>query len=109
MRDDLGIRLAGELDPLRLQCGAQFAVVFDDAVVDDGNPSAPVGMRMGIAVIGRSMGRPSGMPDAGPPAHRTSRELLLQVLDPPGLLGDLQRAIAVYDGDASRVVSPVFE
>ena len=43
------------------------------------------------------------------PVIGRSRELLLQVLDSAGLLGDLQRAVAVDDGDARGVVSAVFE
>ena len=65
MGDDLGIGFGLEIDsPVSGQVLFQFQVVFDDAVVDDGDPAAVGKMRMGVLVARRAMGRPAGMADA---------------------------------------------
>ena len=98
-----------ELDAVGFQAGAQLAVVFDDAVVHNRDAASHVGVRVGVAVVGRAVGCPPSVPDAGRPVDRAVAELLLEILDPPGLLGDLQRAVAVDDGDTRGVVAAVFE
>ena len=46
------------------QSGFEFLVVFDDAVVDDGDTSGPVEVRVGVALGGFAMGGPAGVADA---------------------------------------------
>ena len=69
MGDDLGIGFARELVAERLEFGAQFLVVLDDAVVHDGNISARSdGMR--IERVRRAMRGPACVRDTGEPRDR---------------------------------------
>src|SRR5207253_10123403 len=63
MRDDLGIGLRAKRIALRLQPLAQRFVVFDDAVVDDGDFVARQ-MRMRVVGGRRAVCRPTRMRDA---------------------------------------------
>src|SRR5690606_4223887 len=60
----LGVGVAGELDAVLFELGAQLREVFDDAVVDDRHVSVRRDVGMGVAVGGGAVGRPSGVPDA---------------------------------------------
>src|SRR5262249_9160457 len=99
--------VAAELDALGLQLSVQLTVVLDDAVVDDGHPLGAVQVRMGVAVVRRAVGGPPGVPDTGRAGNRQPGQLLVQVLDPPGLLGRLQ--LFPDDGHAGRVVAAVLQ
>ena len=46
------------------QAGSQRGVVFDDPIVDHGDLSVAVHMRMGVGIGGTAVGRPARMPDA---------------------------------------------
>ena len=50
--------------PWRMRCLLDFQIVFDDAVVDDGEFVVAADMRMGIAFGGHAMRGPARMPDA---------------------------------------------
>ena len=95
--------------PAALEVGAQVGEVLDDAVVHDGDPAGRVGVRVGVAVVGRAVGGPAGVAHAGRAGDRAVGEFLVQVLDAAGLLGDLQRAVRADDGDARGVVAAVLE
>jgi len=73
VRDDFGVGLAGEHIAARLQSGAQFFVVFNDAVVNQTDaartlcsvwPGAMAEVRMGVVDRGRAMGGPAGVGNA---------------------------------------------
>ena len=53
MDGHLGIGVAGELDPGGFQLAAQRRVVLDDAVMDDGDLSGGVAVRVRVAIGGR--------------------------------------------------------
>jgi hypothetical protein len=108
MRDDLGVGVARELHAVAFQLGAQVVEVLDDAVVDDRDPAARVGVRVRVAVVRRAMGRPSGVAHAGGPSDLAAGEFGVEVRDAAGLLRDLQ-TLRADDGDAGRVVPAIFE
>ena len=59
VREHFGIGLALE-DVARCdQLRTQRRVVFDDAVVHDGDASGAVHVRMGVSVVGTAVGRPT--------------------------------------------------
>ncbi len=64
MRHGLRIRLARKLMALLLEGLAQGGEVLDDTVVDDGDLSRAVAMRMGVYLTGLAMSGPARMPDA---------------------------------------------
>ena len=58
-----GVGLGGEDVALTAQFAAQAFVVFDDAVMDDGD--RPGNMRVGVAFAGHTVGGPARVGDAG--------------------------------------------
>jgi len=59
--DDFCVGIGVELDIVGLEHLAQRPVVFNDAIVDNGNPEMLIKMRMGVFSGRFSMGRPPGM------------------------------------------------
>ena len=51
--------------PRSLELGPQPREVLDDPVVDHGDRAGAVDVRVGVAVVGRAVGGPAGVPDAG--------------------------------------------
>ena len=82
MRDDLGVGLRAEAVAQLVESGAQRLVIFDDAVVHDGDAVARH-VRMGIARGRNAVGGPAGVRDADvpgdrlPPRARPARALTL--------------------------------
>ena len=62
MGDDFGVGVRGEHVARRLQAGAQFLMVLDDAVMHHGQAIGDV--RMGIAFGGHAVGGPARVGDA---------------------------------------------
>ena len=132
MRDDFGIGLAFEAIALRLQLGAQLVVVLDDAVVDEADPpgggqagrfpgvgidrgrragcSTRAGgeVRMRVVNERRAMGGPARVRDAGERLEAFGGDVGRQLGDARGAARAAQAA-ALMDGDAARVLAPVFE
>src|SRR5438477_9079507 len=106
MRHYLGIGIRGEFVAGALQALADRLVVLDDAVMHQRQVARD--MRMRIALGRRAMRRPARMRDAG-----LAGDVLRAGLH--GELGDAAGgahafdAGAIYNGDAGRVVAPVFE
>ncbi len=65
VNSDLGVGVAGELHTGGFQLGAQHGEVLDDPVVDDGDPSGGVAVRVGVAIGGSAVGGPTGVAQAG--------------------------------------------
>src|SRR5439155_4998567 len=84
-------------------------VVFQDAVVDDDERTAAVGVGMGVVVGRPAVGGPAGMPDADGSGQRALAQDALEILDAPGRAPDLQRPRRRQHGDTSRVIAAVFE
>jgi hypothetical protein len=112
VRHHLGVGFAGELGAGRLELVPQLGEVLDDAVVDHRHPPGGVGVRVRIAVVGRTVGGPPGMAHPSATVERAGREfagdVFLEVLESSRLLGDLQ-ATPVDNGDAGGVVAAVLQ
>ena len=114
LRDDLGVGLAVEPDPLLLEPGLEGVEVLDDAVVDQCELAggAPA-VRMRVLVGRAAVGGPPGVSD-----RRSGRRQGL-LRDQPGEVGELARLLADVDAGvraitvdkrhARRVVPAVFE
>ncbi len=103
---DLGVGFAGEGIALGRQLLAQRLEVFDDAVVDHGEPAR--GVRMGVRLGRLAVRRPAGVANADRAPERFRGEPRLEVLElalgaTPGEPAILQRR------HACQVVAPVFE
>ena len=114
--DHLGIGLAAEVVALGLERSTQFIVVFDDAVVGQGNASglaagalARAMAEVGMSVVhgGRAMGGPARMGNAGGALEMLLLDLGQQFGDPVRAAGAFQ-AIGVHR-HAARVIAAVFE
>ena len=87
--DDLGIGLAGEDEPLRLEFAAQRSMILDHPVMNHGDadrPAATAQMRVGIPLVGRTMRRPSRVADPASARSRLAVEQFLQEPHPAGFL-----------------------
>jgi hypothetical protein len=102
----LGVGVGGE--PGVAELGPQRLVVLDDAVVDDRDPTGRVHVRVGVAVGRLAVGRPAGVPDAGPGRQRLGLERVDELLELAGPLHHAQVTPVVGD-DAGGVVAPVLE
>ncbi len=106
MGDDLGVGLALEAMPFRLQLGPEFAEVLDDAVMDDGEPVGRVGMGVGGGWL--AVGGPARVADADQPVERPARKLGLEVAQLAfGAAAD--QLAALERGDAGGVVAALFQ
>ena len=84
-------------------------VVFDDAVVHQGNGSICTDMGMGIDVAGFPVSSPTGVSDTLAPLQiRASVNEIREDLQPALGLAHLKRAVVGPDGHAGGVITPVF-
>ena len=102
--DAFGVGVGGEDVAAGTQVGAQAFVVFDDAVVDDGDRAGD--MRVGVAFAGYAMGGPAGVGDAGDGLGVCRGMFEFGNATDGTHAFDLSRS---DDRNASRVVAPVFE
>ena len=79
MGHHLCIRLGYKGAAMLHQGGAQAFVIFDDAVVNDGDVALHVGVWMSVQVAGLAVGGPAGVADADAPVQRCAGQALLQV------------------------------
>ena len=108
VRDDFGIGFGPELIALGEQFGANRFVVFDDAVVDDGNPLAgQVRMRIGFghaAVRG-----PARMRNSKPPPARARLQLPFEFGDLADGAPHADGAIVPEHGEAGGIVAAILQ
>ena len=109
MDDDLGVRLALETIALPEQFFPKLHVVFDNAVVNDGEFSVIAGMGMGVYIVGRAVSRPAGVADPGgtgnqPPVFRLFPEVLNASRDLAD--GDL---VPLHHSNSGGIIAPVFQ
>ena len=110
LRDDLRIGIGGERDAPRQKKFFYMDVIFDDAVVDDRDPSVLADMGMGVYIVRLAVGGPARVADAGAARHGGAlRQPAAQLGHIALAFFDLQAALAIHDGDAGRVVAPVLE
>ena len=114
--NDFGVGLAGKHIATGLQAGAQFVVVFDDAVVNQGDATCAVRwrgaramteMRVGVVHRRRAVRGPTRVGDARGADQAVGRHLLHQFRHPLGAARALEAARV--DGHAARVIAAVFE
>ncbi|MNQ41791.1 hypothetical protein D3C85_554780 [compost metagenome] len=112
MRDDFGVGLAFKDVAHGLQFGAQFVVVFDDAVVDQRNARLVVAqmrkMRMGVVRGGHAVGGPTGVGDARETLDLVLCHLISQLGHALRAARAAQMAVGIH-GDAARVVAAIFQ
>ena len=106
MRDNFGIGLRDKAALVIFQFGLQRRVIFDDAVMDDGDTLRR--MRVGVVFRRPAMCRPARMADAG----RAGQCLFLQL----GVeIAELSFGAAAFDmavrkrRDAGRIIAAIFE
>ncbi|MNN19649.1 hypothetical protein D3C81_1328990 [compost metagenome] len=105
--DDFGIGLAFKHIAEGFQFVAQLVVVFDDAVMYEGD-AVTRKMRMCIVRSGCAVGCPARVRDAGKAAQVFLGNLLFQFRHAGGAACAFQLAVDVQR-DAARVVTAVFE
>ncbi len=105
-RDGFGVGLGVKADPVTGQFLAQFAVVLDDAVVDDRDFARLMGV--GVGHRGRAMGGPAGMPDAGFARQRLMHQKIGQVDQFADRTATVQHAV-VNGGNTGTVIAAIFE
>jgi hypothetical protein len=105
VRDHFGVGVAFQRTAFAAQFGAQFLVILDDAVVDDGEVFGR--MRMGVGLVRCAMRRPAGVRDP----NFTRCGLPLQLFDQIGKLafGAAADQVSIVDGaDAGAVIAAIF-
>ena len=109
-RGRLGVGLAAERVALGEQLGLDLGEVLDDAVVDDGELVVVGEVRVRVGVGRAAVGRPARVADAGRAVgQRVVDEVVAEHLELARALAHAQAPVAVDDGDAGGVVSPVLE
>ena len=106
MRDEFGVGLGAQLMAAPGQRGAQLDVVLDDTVVDYRDRARLV--RMGIALRGAAMRRPSRMADSDRSLKRRAVERAAQVLELADRAADFHPG-AVDRRHAGRVVAAILQ
>jgi hypothetical protein len=109
-RQNFRVGLAGEFMSLLAKEFLERGVIFDDAVVNQGDPPAVVRVRVGIALGRRAVGRPAGMGHAD--LCRRQRLLAQSIFkhrNPPDGPADVQVVRLIYDRHPRRIVTPVFQ
>ena len=107
VRDDLGVGVRLEAIALAFQLLAQLGVVLDDAVMH--HRDAVVGdVRMRVLRVRNAVRRPARVRDAGEAGDRGALVEGFQLANLAGRAHALE-PVALQNGDAGRVVAPVFE
>ena len=98
----------GELDAVALQTLAQRTMIFDDAVVHQGQALAG-DVRMGVALAGRAVGRPAGVGDAAATGRRGFAGGVDQLADFALAAQAVQAIAVIHRGQAGGIVAAVFQ
>ena len=89
MRHDFGVRLGVELMAMGLELVPKKCEILDDAIMDDRDPAR--GVRVGIGLVGNTMGGPARMADPRGTAQRPVLQEFRQTIElafrPPPLDG----------------------
>ena len=104
----LRVRVGGEVDALAHQVLLELQIVFDDAVVDDGDPAVLADVGVGVDVVGLPVGGPAGVADAQAPLQvRAAVDQVRQHLQPSLGLADLEPRRLGPHRHAGGVIAPV--
>src|SRR5690606_1626622 len=105
--DYFGVGLRGEVVAQLLELLAQLVVVFDDAVVDYGQPLGHMGVR--VVFGGFAVGGPAGVGYAQVAVNGRSFQGIFQLDDLADCAGPFDAVAGGQDGDAGGVIAAVFE
>ena len=108
MRDDFAVGLAGKRDAFFLQFVLDLEIVFDDAVMHDGETGIITDERVRIPVGGTAVRRPTGMPDGEMTGYGGFAQLFFEVGDTPLGLHEIE-LLPRPNGDTAAVVSAVLQ
>ena len=107
---DLGIGLRVETKPLGFKLFFQSGIIFNNAIMNDGQPFGVVQMRMGIEARRLSVRGPARMPQAGVGRKIPASQQIFQGRQLPLLLDDLNgMAIPLQTRDACGVIAAVLQ
>jgi hypothetical protein len=104
----LGIRFGVERVALGLEKFLNRRVVFNHAVVNEGDHAVAAQVRMGVGFGDAAVGGPTRVADAGGAAKAVLGRLLGESVDPPDPPHEFEPAI-LLDGDARGVIAAIFE
>ena len=108
VREHLGVGVAGEAMPKRLELLAQFGEVLDDAVVHHRDAAVARHVRMRVGFAGTAVRRPTGVADAARSRKVEMPGGMRKAFDLAFAMKHLKVAI-LLDGDARRVVAAVLK
>src|SRR5882672_915079 len=106
MSDHLGVRVRCKTSASQLEFITQFAMIFDDAVVNDCNAINRVRMR--VVFVCTAMRRPARVTDAYPANERLAGQLALEIPEFPDRAPP-RKETAFKSGDTGGIVSAIFE
>src|SRR5699024_3426660 len=107
--DDLGIGLRAKADAVIFnQLLPQLLIIFDDAVVNDGDLARLIGMRVSVDIRRRTVRSPARMADADMAFQLVGPDQPVQIFNAAHVLSDLQLSVP-DDGDAGRIIASVFK
>ncbi len=109
MRKDFGVGVGLECVSGAKQFLFQRVVIFDDAVVDDGDLAGLVEVRMGIFVRRRAVRGPARVADADGSGDRLGFQQAREALVDFALFLADQQAVAIQHGHARAVVAAIFQ
>ena len=108
MRGHFRVRLGQELIALFDELFLDRLVVFDDAVVNDGDPIAGQ-VRVRIRVGDATVCCPAGMGNPKPSLERLRFQFLVELGDLANGLAEADGLIVLLNGDAGRVIATILE
>src|SRR6185369_4330563 len=108
MADDLRVGLGLEFMAGGREALLELQIILDDAVVHDDELLRAIGVRMGVLFRWAAVRGPAAVAEPDLAVHGRRRQQVGQLADLADAAAQLQPA-AVQDGDARRVVAPVFE
>jgi hypothetical protein len=92
MGDDLGVSVGREMMASRQELASKLLVILDDTVVDDGDATGAVQMRMSVAVRGSSVGGPARVTNAAGTVEVCHRGTFPQMGNATGTLHSMEVA-----------------
>ena len=109
VRQDFSVCFALQVVPAVRQKAANGLMVFNDAIVNDGNAAAASCVRMGVDIAGRAMCCPSGVANAHCAHRRVLVQMRFQIGNLPLFFFNPEHLVGLKGGDAGAVVPSVFE
>ena len=109
LHEHLRIGIGTETDALLLQACLNLGIVFDDAVVDDGQVVRLRVVGVGVARRGLAMGGPTRVGDTDRPSCVLVRTIALQIGHLALLLIDAQHAVGIDQGHSGTIVTTIFQ